>query len=289
MFGAAQQTAKAADAAEHVVDHARRSGNLRGEVRGAIVYVTAAVYGPTPVAEAIIRTEELVEHASADQHAVATLNLLLAELYAMRGEFEHARSLYRGSQAKLLELRAGIYASATSLEAARVELLAGDHAAAEQLLRTDFDALTGLKERYVLSTIAGLLGRVLETLDRAEEADKAIRTAEEISAPDDLDAQPIWRGTRARLLARDGQYPEAERFAREAVAMREQADTPILLAEALIDLAVVLDRASRPADADAVLAEALTLAQRKGDDATASQVLARRATLRPVETKAPRS
>ena len=71
--------------------------------------------------------------------------------------------------------------------------------------------------------------------------------------------------------------------------MREQADTPILLAEALIDLAVVLDRASRPADADAVLAEALTLAQRKGDDATASQVLARRATLRPVETKAPRS
>ena len=84
MYGAAMQMAKAAAAAQEVVEHARRASNLRAEVRGAIAYATTALYGPTPVEEAIQRSEELAERATADQHAVATINLLLAQLYAMR-------------------------------------------------------------------------------------------------------------------------------------------------------------------------------------------------------------
>jgi len=277
MYGAAQQTAKAAAAAQEVVEHARRASNLRAEVRGAITYATAALYGPTPVEEAIQRSEELVERASADQHAVATINLLLAQLYAMRQDFDRARDLYRASQAKLVELRAGIFASSTSLDAARVEMLAGDYGAAEQLLRADFEALTAMKERYSLASVAGLLARVLELQDRIDEAEEVTRIAEEVAAPDDMDAQSIWRGARARVLARQGRLDEADRLAREAAEIRAQADTPVLRAEALMDLAVVLEHAGRHEEADAALAEALELAQGKGDAATAAQITQRRA------------
>jgi class 3 adenylate cyclase/tetratricopeptide (TPR) repeat protein len=285
VFGTAGQTAKATEAAEQVVEHARRAQNQRAEIRGAISYATAALYGTTPVEEAIRRSEELVARVSADQHAVATINLVLAQLHAMRQDFSRARGLYQASQAKLVELRAGIYASSTSLDAARVELMAGDYEAAERLLRADFDALSAIGERYALASVAGLLGRVLEMLGRPEEAEEITRQAKKFSAPDDLDAQSLWRGAQARILARRRRFKEADRLAREALQLREQADTPILRAEALVDLAAFQSRAGRRADADATLSQALELAESKGNSAMAAQIVA----LRSANGEAPKS
>jgi len=272
MHGAAQRTAEAAKAAEQVIEHARRKGDLRAEMRGALVFATATVYGPTPVPEAIARVEALAGESSADQIALATINLLLAQLYAMRREFDRARDLYRRSQAKLIDLNAGIGAASTSLDAARVELLAGDLAAAEQVLRSDFEALDAMGERYTLSSVAGLLARTLEAQGRAEEAEKICRKAEEVSAPDDIDAQAIWRGVRARLLARQGKADEAIGFAEAAVEMRRAGDTPILQAEALTDLAATLSATRRQTDAELALAEAVGLAEAKGDLATGARL-----------------
>jgi len=265
MFGAAQRTADAAAASAQVVEHARRTGNLRAEIRGAFVYAWALLYGPTAVADAIPRMREVASRVSADQLAVAKVNLQLAQLIAMAGDFDAARELYRGSQAKLDELRAGIHASSTSLDAARVEVLAGDEVAAERLLRHDFDALNALGERYLRSSVAGLLARSVERQDRLDEAEEMSRIAEEMSASDDLDAQAIWRGARARVLARRGRQAEAVTLAREAVEMRERGDTPIDRVEALIDLAEVLGRAGDGTGAVAALGEALELAKGKGD------------------------
>jgi class 3 adenylate cyclase/tetratricopeptide (TPR) repeat protein len=265
MFGAAQRTADAAAAAEQVVERARRTGNLRAEIRGALVYAWALLYGPTPVADASARVREVADRISADQLGVAKVNLQLAQLTAMAGDFDTARELYRTSQQKLDELRAGIHALSTSLDAARVELLAGDPAAAEQLLRRDFDALTAIGERYSLSSVAGLLAHAVERQDRVDEAEQITRIAEEISAPDDLDAQAIWRGARARVLARKGRYPEAEALAREAVEMRARVDTLVDRVDAFMDLADVLRRAGDRPGSDAVLREALVAASSKGD------------------------
>jgi Flp pilus assembly protein TadD len=134
-----------------------------------------------------------------------------------------------------------------------------------------------MKERYSLASVAGLLARVLELQGRIDEAEEITRIAEEVAAPDDMDAQSIWRGARARVLARQGRLDEADRLAREAAEIRAQADTPVLRAEALMDLAVVLEEAGRHEEADAALAEALELAQAKGDAATAAQITLRRA------------
>jgi len=265
MFGAAQRTADAAAAAEQVVELAQRTGNLRAEIRGALVYAWALLYGPTPVADASSRMREVADQIAADQLGVAKVNLQRAQLTAMAGDFDAARELYRSAQAKLEELRAGIHALSTSLDAARVEFLAGDDAAAERLLRRDFDALTAIGERYYLSSVAGLLAHSVERQGRVDEAEEISRIAEEMSAPDDVDAQAIWRGARARVLARRGRHAEAEALAREAVEMRGRVDTLLDRVDAFLDLAEVLKRAGDRPGADAALREALAGASGKGD------------------------
>jgi class 3 adenylate cyclase/predicted ATPase len=289
MYGAAQQTASLAVAAEQVVSHARRAGDPRAEVRGAIAYASAAVYGPTPVDQAIERCEELLAAAAADQHAAATIQLLVSQLYAMRGDFDHARTLYRAAHAKLEELRAGIYALSTSSDTARVEMLAGDYATAEQLLRSDFDALGAVGEQYSRSSIAGLLARALEAQGKLEEAAEVVQTAEDISAPDDVEAQVIWRGAKARVVARQGDVQGALILANEAVRLGEQADTPILAAEAIMDLAAVLRAADQPGAAETALAKALAIAKRKQDRCTARRVGALRDAAHPRKTPGPKA
>ncbi|HEX6140909.1 MAG TPA: adenylate/guanylate cyclase domain-containing protein [Candidatus Limnocylindria bacterium] len=272
MYGAAQQAAAIQEASANVVEHARASGDFRAETRGSIGYASALVYGPTPVAIALPRLEDLLAHTTADQHAASTLKLLLAQLRAMNGEFEEARSLYRSAAAKLEELRAGILAASISLDAARVELLAGDHAAAEGLLRREYGALREMGERYTLASIAGLLGRALLAQGKADDAAEVLAVAEEVSAPDDVDAQSIWRGAKARLLADGGHAAEAIALAESAVELREAGDFIGLRAEALRDLADVLRRAGEVERAERVRDEALALAEAKGDQATARQL-----------------
>ena len=271
MFGAAQRTADAAAAAEQVVERAKRAGNLRAEIRAALVYAWALLYGPTPVADASSRLREVADQISADQLGVAKVNLQLAQLTAMAGDFDTARDLYRSSQSKLEELRAGIHALSTSLGASRWSCLRA-MTPRRKMLRRDFDALTAVGERYSLSSVAGLLAHAIERQGRVDEADEITRIAEEISAPDDLDAQALWRGARARVLASRGRHAEAIALAREAVAMRTQVDTLIDRVDALMDLAEVLRRSGDRPGADAALREALDVASGKGDVVTERRI-----------------
>jgi hypothetical protein len=85
---------------------------------------------------------------------------------------------------------------------------------------------------------------------------------------DDVDAQAGWRGVRARILASRGKTEEASRLAGDAVALRRASDSPVLLAEALEDLATVQRSGGDVASASASLDEALALAAGKQDLAT---------------------
>jgi hypothetical protein len=61
----------------------------------------------------------------------------------------------------------------------------------------------------------------------------------------------------AKVLARRGQHPEAERLAREAVAGADATDSLVSQAESRRDLAEVLELGGRTEGAVAVLLEAL--------------------------------
>jgi hypothetical protein len=90
----------------------------------------------------------------------------------------------------------------------------------------------------------------------------------------------LWRQVRAQVLARRGEHAEAERLAREAVAIGERTDSIDLLGDAERDLGEVLVLAGRPEDAAAALEQAAALYERKGNVVMAERVHNRRAALR---------
>ncbi|MGH2456549.1 MAG: ATP-binding protein, partial [Candidatus Limnocylindria bacterium] len=260
-----------AAAAERVIEHARMAGDLRLERRGSIGYAQAALYGPTPVPEAIARVEQLAEAARGDRRTEALIRLALAQMYAMQGDFDQARATHAAARTMLEELGAGILASSTSVALAQIELLGGDLATAEAALRQDYEALTRLGERYLLSGILGLLGRVLYQQRRYREAEEASVELEQLATSEDVDAQTEWRGLRAQVLASRSEFEEAERLAREAVELAAEADAPLLQAEALGMLGDVQRRAGRSEWRDAV-SRARALVSAKGDVVTSRRL-----------------
>ncbi len=277
--GTAGRYAEAALAQEEVIRYVARTGNRRAETRAAAGLSISLLYGPTPVPEAIRRCDELVRRTSSDRRTVALMDAQLAQLHAMLGEFDTARRLYRETKATLDDLGVRVLADSTSIDSSRVEILAQDYPAAEHELRRDHEALSAIGERFLLSTIDGLLARVLEAQGNLDEAEEVTHAAEDIAAEDDVDAQAIWRGVRARILARRGRVGEALELANQAVALRNTTDSPILRAEALIDLAEVQLASADPAACTVALDRALALVKAKGDLVTSGRLRARRAAI----------
>jgi class 3 adenylate cyclase/tetratricopeptide (TPR) repeat protein len=259
----------AADAAEQAVEHARLAGDSRQERRAATQYAIAAVYGPTPVLDAMRHCEEIVARAAGDRRTEGVVRSLLARLRAMRGDFEEARRLYLGARATLEELGRTVVAASTSLDSYGVEMLAGDYEGAERELRRDHRALTELGEKYLLSTVAGELARVLCAQGRYDDAVPFATEAQEFAAHDDVASQTIWRAARAKVLVRRNRQDEAIALAREAVELIGRTDDYVIRAEALGDLVEVLLAAGRRSEAEVGLTEAVELLDAKGNTAGA--------------------
>jgi tetratricopeptide (TPR) repeat protein len=261
-----------ADAAERAMTHAERAGDDRQRRRAAGHYATASLYGPTPVDEAIPRCEAIVERERGDRRSVGLATLALARLHAMRGDADHARTLYRQAQAMLHEMGRSVVAASTSLDSAGVEFLAGDLEAAERELRRDQAQLSDMGERYLLASVAGELARVLCARGDLVAAWESSVMAEGLSAPDDVDAQVLWRSVRAQLLALRGEPEAGERLALDALGRLEDADAHGARADALLELAEVLLIAGRREQAETMAREALALHERKGNRVAAAAV-----------------
>jgi len=143
-------------------------------------------------------------------------------------------------------------------------MAAGDPAAAAAFAEEGCRLFEEAGERSWLSSVVGKLAQALYQLDRLDEADAAAGRSAELGASDDALTQMLWRQVRAKVLARRGDPVEAERLAREAVAIGAQAEMPETLGDAYSDLAEVLTLAARTDEARAALQEALALYERKG-------------------------
>jgi tetratricopeptide (TPR) repeat protein len=226
---------------------------------------TCVLYGPMPVGEAIALCEELLAASDDDRKGEAMALLALAHLEAMRGDFDRARDLYRRSRASLEELGWRLHAAVTSISSGPIEMLAGDPVAAERELRVDADALEAMGDKYYRSTTAGFLAEALYRQDRLDEADHYAKVCEELSAPEDVSSQFLWRCVRGKILARAGKHPEAEALAREGVRLIREAEDPDSQASALLDLVEVLRLAGKHEEARRRAAEATRLFEAKGN------------------------
>jgi predicted ATPase/class 3 adenylate cyclase len=263
VHGTVLRYGEAAEAVQRATEHARLAGDVRQEARSASAYTLAALHGPTPVPEAIARSERLLAQGLATRQAEGLVLCVLAHLRAMQGDFDEARVLYTRARALLEELGVAVVAAWTSLESSAVEMLAGEPARAEERLRPDYEALTGMGEKFFLPLLTALLARSVLAQGRPEEAELIAGTAIELAAEDDIEPQALSRGVRARILASEGKLDEAERLAREAVELMRKTDAPVKQGDALLDLAEVLVKSGQTRAAQAVIEESKSLYESK--------------------------
>ena len=263
------RVARADEAWRRAADHARRAGDQPALFEVLDWRAAAAVFGPTPVPDAIDLCQHLYEQVRSSPVVLASVLHALAPLHAMKGEFEEARRLVDAGDEILGEL-GGLHA-AVSQQEALVEMLAGRPRAAEERLRTGYDRLKQMGEKALLATTAAMLAQAVYAQGRLDEAEELCRLSKGAAAPNDLSAQVAWRGVCAKLTAEQGLTDDAEALAREAVRLAEPTDFLTIRADALLDLAAVLRRGGQSTEAEETIRAALDLYEQKGDRVSAER------------------
>jgi predicted ATPase/class 3 adenylate cyclase len=257
------QGAAMAEASERALEYARRAGDRTLEVESLMWLLRNAWFGPRPVDEGIQLCTEVLEQTTGESYLESVAIEVLGVLHAMRGEFETARELVDRARAIQLELGLRLaYAAGTAMMGGAVELLAGDPAAAEKRMRNGYEILVSIGEKAYLSTLVGNIAEAIYRQGRFDEAEQTAREARELSAPEDVESQRLWRGVIAKVLARRGQFEEAKRLAREALELADRSDGYVG-ADTRLDLVEVLMIAGQDGIAD-ILDEAIAVYEAKG-------------------------
>jgi class 3 adenylate cyclase/tetratricopeptide (TPR) repeat protein len=266
--------ARALEDLEEGAMHARRVGDRYQEVECLQYVIAVAVYGPTPVPEGLARIEQIRTRVESNRRLEIVVLNGLARLQSMRGDFEGARDSLRRSTA-LVEGGSDVTTySHIAAAAGMVELLAGDAVAAETVLGP---ACERLEEMGELGYLASAVPPLLEALYRQGRLDEALALSErwkpdDLTVPEDIDAQVGWRAIRGKLLAHGGGLSEAEALTREAEAMCSGTEDLELHAKALADFAEVMLLADRPREARSALEDAVRLHERKGNLPAAERI-----------------
>jgi tetratricopeptide (TPR) repeat protein len=256
------------DAAERVMACYRRSGwspSAAADLLGLALY-----FGPRPVDEGLSRLIQLSDSTGGDRATEANAATWLAWLEAMRGNFdlarahvENARSLYRD----LGLMSAVVDACGRALGA--IELLAGRPEIAERELRDACAHLQELQQTSVLATRGAELAVALFEQGLYDDAAGWVRLARDCAGQDDLDAALTRQPVEAKILARLGDLPEAERLARANLELVARTDALNRHAEALLALGEVLELAGSEQEAREQVSRALALYEQKGNIAAA--------------------
>ena len=217
--GTACRFGDAAEASRKAVEHARLAGDVRQERRAATAYAAAASLGPTLVDEAIDRCEAAMEQTAGDRQSEGHLLAVLAGLYAMQGEFEHARTQSARSRSIFEELGLQMESARLRMDTGAIERLAGNLDGATSELRSAYDALDALGETFARSTVAGFLAQTLLEQGALDEASAFCDRSRELTTEADIATQALWRYVRGRILVRQGAAAEAEAIVREAIAL----------------------------------------------------------------------
>jgi class 3 adenylate cyclase/tetratricopeptide (TPR) repeat protein len=245
-------------------EHASRAGQralaaFLGAWEGA-----ALAFGPTPAEEVIRLTEDVLAHASGPLERAGPLRRL-GRMLACRGEFERAREVYREGTG--ISREAGLLreAAAAAMGMAKIEQGAGDHDAAEAVLRAGMAELDALGDRNFYSTLVADLAALLADRGEYEEAAVLCARARETANPSDLATVAAVDALEGLLTARRGDHAEGERLARHGVELLADSDFYGLGAATRLWLARTLALVGKPAEAREVAAAALAIYEAKGD------------------------
>jgi tetratricopeptide (TPR) repeat protein len=252
--------------------HVRRTGDTRQEAEILNRLAFSTFSGPTPVAEAVARCEAILAGADGDPTLEAGVFRWLAALEARRFHFTLARDLVARATERYEEL--GMTLMTVTVRAfgrGDIELLAGDHAAAERELRRGYEELGGMGEQRYRSSVAAYLAKPLYAQGRYDEAETFTYRSEQAAAEDDPWSQVLFRTTRAKVFARRGAHADADALSGDALAIVEATDLLDVQGDTLIDRAEVLSLAGREVEASACVERGLACYEAKGNEVSAAR------------------
>ena len=249
---------------ERALDHARHAGEHR-EIDEDMAFLRCLAFGPTPVDEAIARIDTMQTQALGRLRLEASLNAWGGYLRAMRGDMTKAAAC-TAAHDRRSKSSACVSPSRTAASfGAGIELLAGDAAEAEIVLRAGYAELQKMGAPAAASTVAAWLAYTLAEQQRWGDAIEMARTSQGLAADYDIVSQVVWRGACVRGLAATGGVDEAQQLADEAIGLARAADDPRMLGHALVALSVARLAAGREQEATAALLEARAAYAAKGD------------------------
>jgi class 3 adenylate cyclase/tetratricopeptide (TPR) repeat protein len=262
------QGAKMEEALKHSIAHARRVGDRRAESEALLWRIRLQWFGPQPVDAGIRLCEQILAEAEMEPGLASVATQILGSLHGLRGDFDRGRALLEQADEVQLDLGMQIArAAGGSMMRASLEMLAGDSEAAERAMRRSVEILVEAGEKAFLSTALGNLAEAVYRQGRYDEAEQLALAADEAGGADDVETQRLSLGVRAKVLARKGESAEAERLARRAIELLEPTDTLTGKAEALLNLAEALQLAGRHGEGASAAHEAAELYATKGAEA----------------------
>jgi class 3 adenylate cyclase/tetratricopeptide (TPR) repeat protein len=269
---------------QRILRYARRAGDRRTETRILGGISAGLCLGPTPAGEAVERCQRiLAELGGAPRPTMMVLDSL-ALCSAMLERFDEAERFLARADAIREELTGKLWKVGRVEFTASTYLLAGRPGDAERVLRPAYEAFARMGEKGgTLAIHAALLAEAISAVGgRAEEAERLSEIAAAAAADsEDVSAQIEWRIARATALANNGLEAAAELLARQATKLVATTDCSLVQTSALLTLARVLRLGSRPVEARQAAREALAVAGRKGDLASARAAHALLGELRP--------
>jgi hypothetical protein len=166
-----------------------------------------------------------------------------------------------------------------------LELAAGEPQRAYELLAGGAAVLQARAETGYLATVIGVQAHAALELGRQEEADRLAREAIAIASPDDFD--PHARGTfvLALIAARQEDAAEADRLLAAAAALVEPTDSMVLRYDLALARADVARHLGRGVEAREALEHALAVAEQKGSVLGAERARQELAALTPAGTE----
>ena len=190
--------------------------------RGACTCSPRVRPGARPRAEGIRRCERFSQRRGTQRIVEARGLLAMGVLTAMEGRFDEARRMAARGRAILGDVGSDPSA-AYSQSSAYVEMLAGEPRQAERELRSGYADLRRWARRGTSLRLRPNSPRRC-TSSASSTRPNDSRTSARTGPVDDYATQVEWRGTRAKVLARRGEFDAAVALAEEAVALAEDTD-----------------------------------------------------------------
>jgi class 3 adenylate cyclase/tetratricopeptide (TPR) repeat protein len=253
---------------ESALRHARRAGDVGGQVDIYALLGALLSRGSTPVVATILRCEEVLAETEGNRTVAAWMYHPMAHMRARQGDFDEALRL--ASRCRDIFRENGAMWSYWVFAEIEwdIKMLAGEPAEAVAILTESYEQVERMGGFPLESA---WLAQSLYEVGRFDDAERRAQVAAD--SDDDM-SRHVGRGVLARVWARQGRVVEAERMAREAVAYFAGTEYSNDRTGVLMDLAEVLRIAGRSDEGIAVIREALDLFEQREDVVSAARARA---------------